>query len=92
MPLYEYEALGKTCPLCANGFEVLQAMDDPPLERCPECGQPCRRIISAPRAHSRASDPLSPANLAAKGFTQYRKETPGVYRKTAGQGPDYIKR
>jgi hypothetical protein len=36
---------------------------------------------------------LKPANLEAKGFTQYRKAGDGYYEKTAGtEGPDVIHR
>jgi len=40
MPTYEYE-----CKSCGHGFEVFQAMSDPALKDCPECGKEIRRII-----------------------------------------------
>jgi len=40
MPTYEYE-----CKSCSHGFEVFQAMSDPPLKDCPECGKEIRRLI-----------------------------------------------
>jgi putative FmdB family regulatory protein len=40
MPTYEYE-----CKSCGHGFEVFQAMSDPPLKDCPECGKEVRRLI-----------------------------------------------
>jgi putative FmdB family regulatory protein len=43
MPLYEYE-----CTSCGERTEVIQRLSDPPLEECPECGQPVRKLISAP--------------------------------------------
>ena len=92
MPLYEYETLERGCAHCRGGFELLQSFDDAPLERCPECGARCRRLISAPNVSTRPRDVLSEQNLSAKGFSQYRKDKPGVYRKTAGRGPDTIKR
>ena len=43
MPIYEYE-----CTDCGHRTEVLQRLSDPPLEACPECGKPVRRLVSAP--------------------------------------------
>jgi putative FmdB family regulatory protein len=40
MPTYEYE-----CKECGHAFEVFQAMSDPPLKDCPECGKEVRRLI-----------------------------------------------
>jgi len=40
MPTYEYQ-----CKSCSHSFETFQAMSDPPLESCPECGKEVRRLI-----------------------------------------------
>jgi putative FmdB family regulatory protein len=42
MPLYEYE--------CDNGhrFEVIRKFSDPPIEKCPTCGSPVRKLLSSP--------------------------------------------
>jgi putative FmdB family regulatory protein len=40
MPTYEYE-----CKTCRHNFEVFQAMSDPPVQDCPECGKEVRRLI-----------------------------------------------
>jgi len=40
MPTYEYE-----CKSCGHGFEVFQAMSDPPVKDCPKCGKEVRRLI-----------------------------------------------
>jgi len=42
MPLYEYE--------CENGhrFELIRKFSDPPLEKCPQCGSPVHKLMSAP--------------------------------------------
>ncbi len=42
MPLYEYE-----CESCRHRFERLQKFSDPPVETCPVCDQPVRRLISS---------------------------------------------
>jgi len=41
MPVYEYE-----CPQCEKVFEVQQKMADSPLETCPDCGGPVKKLIS----------------------------------------------
>ena len=42
MPLYEYE-----CPKDGT-FEKIQKFSDPPLSKCPTCGGPVERLLSAP--------------------------------------------
>ena len=41
MPTYDYE-----CNKCHNRFEIFQSMADDPLEHCPECGGPVKRLIT----------------------------------------------
>ena len=44
MPLYEYQ-----CTECEATLEAIQAFSAPPLEDCPECGQPgLKKLLSAP--------------------------------------------
>ena len=52
MPIYEYQALHSefSCPKCKKGFEILQAVRERPLSKCPECGKEVKKIIS--RCHS----------------------------------------
>lgn len=90
MPLYQYEPDGDHCEKCETGFEVLQKMDDPVLTQCPDCGQPCHRIFSPFASVKSTRDTLSLKNLAAKGFTQYKKAGGGYYEKTCGDGPGLI--
>lgn len=40
MPTYDYK-----CPKCGV-FETQQKITAPPLEKCPTCGEPVRRLIS----------------------------------------------
>lgn len=42
MPLYEYE-----CGACGHRFEVIQKFSDSPIERCPLCSEPVRKLLSA---------------------------------------------
>jgi len=43
MPLYEYE-----CDACGHRFERIQKFSDPPVETCPKCGSPVRKLMSSP--------------------------------------------
>jgi putative FmdB family regulatory protein len=43
MPLYEYQ-----CADCNHRFEVIQKFSDPPVEVCPKCGGPVRKLIASP--------------------------------------------
>lgn len=63
MPIYEYE-----CTPCAIIYEVLQGMDDAPLETCPKCGAAVMRLISAPR--------ISRHNFSSRTEAKYAKVSP----------------
>lgn len=43
MPLYEYQ-----CDTCAHRFEVIQKFSDAPVEVCPKCGGPVKKLFSSP--------------------------------------------
>lgn len=62
MPTYEYE-----CTACKHRFEQFQKFSDPPVDSCPECGSPVRKV-------------LFPAGVVFKGsgwyITDSRKSTP----------------
>ncbi|MDX6567429.1 MAG: hypothetical protein QOH15_7, partial [Gaiellales bacterium] len=49
MPTYDY--------LCENGhrFELVQRFTDDALDRCVECGAPCKRLLHAPAIHFKGS-------------------------------------
>ena len=92
MPLYVYQVIE---PDGAEGeiFEVLQRFDDEPLTVQPVTGKPVKKLIGVPNAvtHYVGSN-LSNGNLGKLGFTKYEKAGDGFYEKTAGAGPDVIKR
>jgi len=47
MPIYEY-----TCTDCGHDLEVMQKMNELPLEKCPACGQnTLKKLISATVFH-----------------------------------------
>ena len=41
MPVYEYE-----CKKCEKVLEVQQRMSDAPLQNCPECNSPVKKLMS----------------------------------------------
>jgi predicted nucleic acid-binding Zn ribbon protein len=92
MPLYVYQVVE------ADGtegevFEVMQKMSEPALTAHPENGKPVVRLIAAPNAVTRfGAGNLSNDRLGRLGFTKYEKSGDGTYEKTAGSGPDVIKR
>ena len=43
MPLYEYQ-----CDQCAHRFEVIQKFSDAPIDVCPKCGGPVKKLLSSP--------------------------------------------
>jgi putative FmdB family regulatory protein len=42
MPTYDY-----ACEACGRKFDRFQGIHEPPIERCPACGGPVRRLISS---------------------------------------------
>ena len=50
MPLYEYE-----CESCENRFERIQKFSDAPVEICPQCGGPVRKLLSSPAIQFKGS-------------------------------------
>jgi len=40
VPTYEYH-----CPTCARNFDVVQGFHDDPIETCPTCGSPVRKVF-----------------------------------------------
>jgi putative FmdB family regulatory protein len=43
MPTYEY-----VCRACGHSFDIVQAMRDEALTRCPECGGELRKVFAPP--------------------------------------------
>lgn len=92
MPIYVYRSTGDThCPKCREGFELLQSVSEVPLTECPRCFAPIARVIGVTNIASRSPD-ISDRNLDRTGFTRYRRSEKGVYEKTAGPGPDIVKK
>ena len=50
MPLYEYR-----CPECDEKFEKIQKFSARPKAKCPDCGKPGKRLLSAPAIRFKGS-------------------------------------
>jgi putative FmdB family regulatory protein len=88
MPIHEYVAsTAAHCAHCADGFDQLQRLADPPLAVCPACGHPVRRLLGAVPMVSGQAHVLKEKHVAKHGYTQYRKVGKGKYEKTVGKGP-----
>ena len=90
MPLYDYAPRSGKCARCKGRFEAVQRMADKPLAKCPACGKPCVRLVSAATITGRFS--TSDSRVKELGMTKYKKAGDGVYEKTAGTGPKIIRR
>ncbi len=79
MPVYVYEARGKGCVRCAEGFEVSQSINDARLTCCPDCGAHVVRVIQAPALGHSKTD----LNYRAKraGFHALKRVQKGEYEK-----------
>lgn len=91
MPFYSYQcSTDQCCDYCINGFEMLQRLNAEPVTLCPECGNPVRKVISAPNVAMGTKHLTTDKKAEEKGFTKYKRAGKGVYEKTAGKGPKYI--
>jgi len=93
MPMYLYGPklnLGekRACEACAGTFEILQRMAAEPLTQCPQCGGAIERLLTTPSVTgTKRYKKHSPRQMAAAGFTQYKRKGHGYYEKQFGQGP-----
>ena len=89
MPLYDYAPKSGSCKRCQGRFEVMQRLCEPKLTRCPACGKPVGRLISAAALGGKYS--MTPGKIKNSGMTQYKKAGDGFYERTAGsKGPNVI--
>ncbi|MBN2703409.1 MAG: hypothetical protein JXR23_04275 [Pontiellaceae bacterium] len=84
MPIHEYAAHDPehACDHCRDGFEQVEGVHAPALERCPKCGAPVVRQLSAPSIGRSESGLHDRAKSA--GFTTYKKTGKGEYEKKYG--------
>ena len=82
MPIYVYEAREPEksgCAHCRKGFEVRQSLNEPRLEKCPECQAPVMRVIQAPGLTHSKTDLHYRAKRA--GFHTLKRVDKGAYEK-----------
>ena len=92
MPLYDYAPKSGKCTKCRGRFEVVQKISEPKLRRCPECGKPVERLVSAAAVHGKYST-RSDSKLKDLGLTKYVKTSDGSYARTVGgAGPKLIRK
>ena len=80
MPVYEYEHIEGACGI-GPVFEIEQSIHDKSLNRCPECGEPIKRIIS----RVNISSPKTNSELKDLGFTKLVKRDDGVYENVTAR-------
>jgi putative FmdB family regulatory protein len=85
MPIYEYlsenpEDPERSCRVCRQGFEIRRPIDRAPLEKCPLCRKPVRKVISKINT-PKITKPLSVSDAKAAGFTVLQKRDQGTYEK-----------
>jgi putative FmdB family regulatory protein len=75
MPLYEYQ-----CDSCAHRFETIQKFSDAPIERCPKCGGPVRKLQSAPAFQFKGT------GWYVTDYAKTAKESPGDKKAESTEG------
>ena len=83
MPLYEYEHTEQPCPI-GRVFEICQSLKERPLNKCPKCGQPIKKLISLVGL----SMPKSNSELRDLGFTKLVKRDDGIYENVTARNGD----
>ncbi len=83
MAVYEYEHLTSACTWGVV-FEYTQSIHDLPLDTCPNCGTPIRKLIS----RTNVSAPKSNAELRDLGFTKLVRRDNGVYENVTRRSGD----
>ena len=80
MPIYEYQHLKKSC---ARGeiFEFSQSIHEEELTRCPDCGEPVRKLISRMNINT----PKTNSELKDMGFTKLVRRDDGVYENVTAR-------
>ncbi len=82
MPLYDYIAKDPEggCPICRKGFELRRPASRPPLEVCPLCKNPVKKLISRVNT-PKYEKPMSIVDAKKAGFTVLEKRDEGVYER-----------
>jgi putative FmdB family regulatory protein len=83
MPVYEYQHIGDPCEL-GRRFEIVQSIEDEPLERCPQCGRTTKKLISLVGVSVSRSN----SELRDLGFTKLVRRDDGVYENVTARDGD----
>ncbi|MBI2441809.1 MAG: zinc ribbon domain-containing protein [Lentisphaerae bacterium] len=81
MPIREYQAVDphQGCATCRKPFERLEQVAGSALAKCPDCGAPLRRLISA--AAVGASQSSFDRRAQQSGFHKLKRQGKGEYEK-----------
>ena len=80
MPLYEYELCEGDCKVCGGKFTLRRPLSAPPLEKCPACKKPVRKILSSFSSPHKLK-PVSFSDAKKAGFQVYKKLGKGEYER-----------
>ena len=82
MPIYEYisDDPENGCRACIRGFELRRPVDRAPLEQCPLCRKPVKKLVSTVNT-PKIMKPLSVTDAKKAGFTVLEKKEEGVYER-----------
>jgi putative FmdB family regulatory protein len=80
LPLYEYHCVKD------GTFELVRKFSDPPLEKCPTCGGPIEKLLSAPAIQFKGTGWYI-TDYARKGDSAGAKDGAGV-KKDGGAASD----
>ena len=80
MPIYEYELCDGDCKVCGGKFTLRRPLSAPPLNACPACKKPVRKIISSFSSPVKLK-PLSVSDAKKAGFTVLKRVSKGEYER-----------
>jgi len=82
MPIYQYQAVEgeKGCRRCSEGFDLYRPVTRAPLELCPLCKTPVRKLVSTVNS-PKVAKPFSVSDAKKAGFTILEKRDEGVYER-----------
>ena len=80
MPLYEYELIDGDCKVCGGKFTLNRPASRPPLEKCPLCRKPVRKVISTFNSPTKLK-PLSITDAKKAGFTVFKRIGKGEFER-----------
>lgn len=80
MPLYEYELCEGDCAVCGGNFTLFRPITAKPLEKCPACRRPVKKVISG-FSSPKLTKPVSITDAKKAGFTVLKKVSSGEYER-----------